>query len=79
MDKDELLRPCPFCGGKATLIASKKFADVFSLYGECNKCHARCDGICAAFDKEDQFVEKFENAKSEAIKIWNRRTKEVTL
>ena len=63
MEETEL-KPCPFCGGKATLIKSKTiftFADSFCVScDEDNDCYVRTRT-------------PFRLSKDEAISIWNRR------
>lgn len=61
--KDEALKPCPFCGGKAKSWANlhyMKSAVLFSAVG-CDR--ARC-GV-------RPFVEHVDH--DHAVKVWNRR------
>ena len=54
---DTKLKPCPFCGGEAEVVANEYFADV--------SCK---DGECRGFTDYLTFKKK-----SEAIEAWNRR------
>lgn len=56
------LKPCPFCGGKARLIAHHGGG----IFVFCSKCRARTDLHCDAMEYETHAV-------ANAIKAWNRR------
>ena len=61
--KENELKPCPFCGGKAELIHDKRtlsFADSF---------YVRCDNI----DCYMLLTTPHRLSKEDAINIWNRR------
>lgn len=57
--KNEELKPCPFCGGKAVMISYSEFAFI-----QCENCECRTPRI----DANAQFC-----AKDRAIELWNRR------
>ena len=41
----EKLKPCPFCGGKGKVKAAKKDNVGFTIWCECEKCHAIISGM----------------------------------
>ena len=53
LEKEEVLKPCPFCGGKAM------------IFRECNHFRVLCDGECSVnpvtygFDTEEEAIEKW--------------------
>lgn len=58
---NNVLKPCPFCGGEADVI--EHIFEIDSTYGlQCKKCKA----------KTYQFYE----SEEKAIESWNRRTGE---
>ena len=65
MTKDEELKPCPFCGGKAKLRIIRSGEDSENTFVECKDCFARINGYEGAFGMPD-----------EAISEWNHRIKE---
>lgn len=67
----EELKPCPFCGGKATLKAVTKSYGL-TIWCACD-CGARTDGYCPDTNKEDDTIENIEECKKRAVKKWNRR------
>ena len=66
------LKQCPFCGGKAVVMASTKRIG-FTIWCECNKCYARTDGYVPNIEKEKTSLANIEECKNNAIKEWNRR------
>lgn len=72
----EELKPCPFCGGKATLKAANKSCGLI-IWCACG-CGARTDGYCPDINKEDDTMENIEECKKRAIKAWNRRANDET-
>lgn len=58
----EKLKPCPFCGGKATLTEYR-----FAFY----QCKVECTTFGCGIST---MLYKGEKADKEAIKAWNRRT-----
>lgn len=68
----EELKPCPFCGGEAEMIAAKKFKmeplwpngaeqpDEYNCWVKCKKCHT----VCGAVEYPTE---------AEAAAAWNRR------
>lgn len=73
---DEELKPCPFCGGKAKVKATKKEHIGFTIWCACESCEcgARTVGFCPDTNREDNTLENIERCKKKAIKAWNRRT-----
>lgn len=67
------LKPCPFCGGKASLKAKTKNIGEFVTWCECDKCHAKIDGYYADIKREDISIENIERCKIKTIEDWNRR------
>lgn len=57
------LKPCPFCGSKATLIVDSRLFEPYAL--------VRCENCSAETKKMIQGVKYC--AADEAVKIWNRR------
>lgn len=57
------LKPCPFCGSKATLFVDSRSFEPYAL--------VRCENCNAETKKMTQSVEYC--AADEAVKIWNRR------
>lgn len=72
---DEELKPCPFCGGKAKVKATKKEHIGFTIWCACESCEcgARTVGFCPDTNREDDTLENIERCKKRAIKAWNRR------
>lgn len=66
------LKPCPFCGGKAVVMASTKRIG-FTIWCECNKCYARTDGYVPNIKTENTSLANIEECKNNAIKRWNMR------
>lgn len=59
----EELKPCPFCGGNATI----EFEDDSCLI-RCDACSCRTEGVGLFEDSDEKY------AASEQLKIWNRRS-----
>ena len=53
-----ILKPCPFCGGKAEIVSTDRFVDV-----SCK--HLWCRGYADSV---------MYNSEKEAIEAWNRRS-----
>lgn len=66
------LKPCPFCGGMASIKAKTKSYGLV-IWCECNNCYARAEGYCANIEKEDASIKNIESCKIKAIEGWNRR------
>jgi Lar family restriction alleviation protein len=58
-----LLKLCPFCGGKATLIDAPESGNEGAVVVQCDSCGA--SGPCVFGVKDDP--------KPHAIECWNRR------
>lgn len=60
------LKPCPFCGGNATLVEYwfKGTANVKHYFVQCKKCGVRKDNHHNGY-----------NARTKAIDDWNKRAK----
>ena len=69
----EKLKPCPFCGGKGKVKAAKKDNVGFTIWCECEKCHAIISGYCPYMKDEDFVLENIDACRNDAIKAWNRR------
>lgn len=54
------LKPCPFCGGKATLVNNQSG----TVYVECTKC----------FAMGERMYDWWGETTEQAIEAWNRRT-----
>lgn len=72
MDNMEL-KSFPFCGGKAKIKAKIKRDIGFTVWCECEKCHANTSGYFPDINKEDNSIENIENCKGYAIERWNNR------
>lgn len=59
------LKPCPFCGGKATLVQQTDTERPNVTWIECSKCACMTDDVLG---------EPKEKATAIAIGLWNRRT-----
>lgn len=57
----DILKPCPFCGGKAEFMSGRDYAMPTHYYVYCTKCYCRTPI-------------RYDNEKN-AIKTWNRRIK----
>lgn len=68
----EELKPCPFCGRKAKVKATKKDYVGFTIWCEC-ECGAQTKGFCPDMRKQDDTIENIEECKKRAIEAWNRR------
>lgn len=77
------LKPCPFCGGEATVqfvkaaYVKKEFHGRFVFAG-CTKCHIATPLFNANNKTGSPLRNKAgeENAKAKAIEAWNRRAGE---
>lgn len=65
-----LLKPCPFCGGKAALCGAKTPEGDHTFSVICQNCNT---GIFKANYEPNEWV-AFDNTP-DAINAWNRRTK----
>ena len=57
------LKPCPFCGGKATYVYHMPYNAV-----ACKKCKATTRVFTDYYEQQD--------GKAEAIEAWNRRAED---
>lgn len=69
----DVLKPCPFCGGEAWLVAPQvpMEADCCDVYVTCGACDAQ--GPSSLFDQHDSIAADLDDVISEAIAAWNTR------
>lgn len=73
--QSEELKPCPLCGGKATVRARWEMNVIgLKIWCECTECFARTVGYCSGTRNEKTAIENIENGKAIAIGQWNMRT-----
>lgn len=48
----EELKPCPFCGGECKIKAAEKEYIGFTIWCECENCHAQASGYCPDMKNE---------------------------
>ena len=65
------LKPCPFCGREAEIIAETKRNIGFTIWCECKECSAR---TCPNMENPAHAIKSIERCKEKAIESWNRRT-----
>lgn len=70
----EKLKPCPFCGGEGKVKAAKNDWAGFTVWCECEKCHAKTSSYCPNLEKEDCALENVDYCRDKAIEVWNKRT-----
>lgn len=70
---NEKLKPCPFCGGECKIKAAKKEYIGFTIWCECENCHAQASGYCPDMKKEDTAIVNIDSCRNKAIEAWNRR------
>lgn len=68
------LKPCPFCGREAEIIAETKRNIGFTIWCECKECSARTEGYCPNMENPAHAIKSIERCKEKAIESWNRRT-----
>lgn len=49
---NEKLKPCPFCGGECKIKAAEKEYIGFTIWCECENCHAQASGYCPDMKKK---------------------------
>ena len=64
LPKPERLKPCPFCGGKATIRHMYVAREPSHSRVECTSCHV----------KTDFYVHEY--GERNVIRVWNRRVDE---
>lgn len=64
--KDPVLKPCPFCGGKARVSAKVFDYMVETAFVYCEKCGAQTEEVTASIHY---------CAEDKAADLWNNRTK----
>jgi len=77
----EVLKPCPFCGGKAILknkhykpgLDRIKFAGKFEWHGEIDKWTTIWFVGCDNNECDMKPITRYQCNKEDAIKIWNKR------
>lgn len=65
------LKPCPFCGEEANVMAANKSYGL-TIWCQCG-CGARTQGYCPNTNNENDTMINIETCKNKAIKAWNRR------
>ncbi len=72
-----LAKPCPFCGSEEIMTESREHFMVSETktccIARCAECGAQIIGE-PVLDKDGSFIEDYELAQSQALKMWNRRT-----
>lgn len=68
----EQIKPCPFCGDEATLYQRKSSSSTHLIL-RVYCCSAECNAESGAFPCEIESIEKYDEARAEAIKAWNQR------
>ena len=67
LEKEDILKPCPFCGSSELELCNTWTA----LYWiECRNCGAQVDGIAYP---NDERPDDHQEAKQSAIEFWNTR------
>lgn len=61
---NDLLKPCPFCGGKG-MIFHDQMMDKVTSYVKCTKCDASTKQVVISTEY---------SSDEKAAKMWNRRT-----
>ena len=69
----EELKKCPFCGGEANIKTKNKREVGWTIWCECNHCHAKAPGYCPSMQNADKALNSIEVCKTNAIEAWNRR------
>lgn len=67
-DPQPEIKPCPFCGGTDIKHYRKKQGDYQKVFYQCRQCNARTGVI------EARWTEPYEELKTEAAALWNRRS-----
>ena len=69
----EELKPCPFCGGECKIKAAEKEYIGFTIWCECENCHAQASGYCPDMKKEDTAIVNIDSCRNKAVEAWTRR------
>ncbi len=69
----EKLKKCPFCGGEAKIKMKRKNDDGWSIWCECEKCHAKAEEDYPSMQNEDSVLNSINICEMNAISAWNRR------
>ena len=77
MNNDTELKPCPFCGGEAEMCSNSDREGKY-WYIRCKNCSSRGSGYYESLSALKEYEEFFaiQRAWGNAIKAWNRRTKD---
>ena len=73
------LKPCPFCGSKASLRWERGSSNVLVVSAKCESCGAQGHRVLNARTKSakrtyyDSIVADFDEARLKAMEMWNRR------
>lgn len=71
-DKENGLRLCPHCKGKAKLKALNRGTDLF-IWVQCESCGARSHKHCASLRNDDDSIANIEMGVADVVDAWNRR------
>lgn len=77
MSKRDQIKPCPFCGGEATLFGNyNSKSDCWFVTVKCQTCNAQGGSVYHSKGWRDMTNDEFFSyeASQRAIDKWNRRT-----
>lgn len=71
-----MMKPCPFCGGKAWIQTSNVFDDGWETRAVCSECHVstsrECEGGKVTYIPTGEDITRL-LAVEKTVKVWNRR------
>ena len=59
--------------GLAIIKAAEKEYIGFTIWCECENCHAQASGYCPDMKKEDTAIVNIDSCRNKAVEAWNRR------
>lgn len=84
MTREEKLKPCPFCGGKAKIHSESSFSshDNYKIwvYAKCPKCNISTKAFDSYTMKWSPYIAEIERKeaikipRAKAIEVWNKRS-----